>query len=153
MYCVGEKPIVYQLDNAPDNDTLTVIAWFAVLSSLQNICIEQYKMLNSQSMNDNNFILTIRQICCNIHNLETITIEFTSPHWLFDSTMLEELADIKKTVNSNVSMFQTILFNSGLKNDRNHDILFFLFSYEEKFPVFQIYLLLFLFINLIILNC
>ncbi len=93
-----EKLIVYQLDNAPDDDTLTVIARFAVPSSLQNICVEQYKMLNSQSMNDNNFLLPIRQICCNMHNLETMTIEFTSPHSLFDSKMLDELAVTEKKI-------------------------------------------------------
>jgi len=91
-----EKLIVYQLDDAPDDDTLTVIARLGVSSSLQNICVEQYKMLNFQSIDDNNFLSTIFQICCSMHNLETMTIEFVNPHSLLDRTMLEELAGTEK---------------------------------------------------------
>ncbi len=91
-----QKLIVYQLDNAPDDDTLTVIACLGVSSSLQCICVEQYNIPNSQSMNETNFLLLICQICCNMHKLETMTIEFTHPHSLFDSTILEELGGTKE---------------------------------------------------------
>jgi len=91
-----QELIVYQLDNALHDDTLTIIARLGVSLSLQNICVEQYKMLNCQSMNDNNFLLTICQICCNMHKLETMTIKFKSPHLLFDSTILEEFAGTEK---------------------------------------------------------
>ncbi len=91
-----QKLIVYQLDNAPDDDTLTVIARLGVSSSLQCICVEQYNMPNSQSMSDTNFLLIICQICCNMHKLETMTIEFTHPHSLFDSTIPEELGGTKE---------------------------------------------------------
>jgi hypothetical protein len=91
-----QKLIVYQLDSAMDDDTLTVIARLGVSSSLQDIRVEQYKMFNTRSMNDNNFLLTICEICCNMRKLETMTIEFGNPHLLFDSTIVEEFAGTEK---------------------------------------------------------
>jgi hypothetical protein len=87
-----QKLVVRQLDNTADDDTLTVIARLGVSSSLKNICVQQYRMLNFQSIHDNNFLLTIFQICCNMYKLETMTIEFVNPHSLLESIMLEELA-------------------------------------------------------------
>ncbi|CAF1521593.1 unnamed protein product [Rotaria sordida] len=92
-----QELIVRQLDDIPLNeDTLTVIVRLGVSSSLRNIHIKQYKVLNSQSIDDNNFLANVCQICCNMHKLETMTIEFANPHSLFDSTILEELAGIEK---------------------------------------------------------
>jgi len=91
-----QELIVRQQDIALDEDTLNVIAQLGVSSSLKNICVEQYKILDGQSMSDNNFLLNICQICCNMHKLETMTIEFLNPHSLFDSTILEELAGTEK---------------------------------------------------------
>lgn len=91
-----EKLMVYQVDNASNDDALSVIARLGVSSSLQDICIEQYKTLDFQSMIEDNFLLTIYQICRNMHKLETMTIEFTNPLSLFVRTMLEELAGTEK---------------------------------------------------------
>jgi hypothetical protein len=91
-----EKLIVYQLDNAPDDDALTAIARLGVSPLLRNISVEKYKVLNFQSMNHNNFLLNICQICCNMHKLETMTIEFENPHSLLDWTIFEELAGTEK---------------------------------------------------------
>ncbi len=91
-----QELIIHQLDIALDEDTLTGIAQLGVSSSLKNICIEQYKMLDTQSMNNDNFLLTICQICRNMHKLETMTIEFANPHSLFDSTIFEKFAGTEK---------------------------------------------------------
>jgi hypothetical protein len=48
-----QQLIVYQQGDTSDDDTLTAIVRLGVSSSLQNICVQQYKMLNFQSMDDN----------------------------------------------------------------------------------------------------
>ncbi len=90
-----QELIVRQLDIALNEDTLTVIVRLGVSSSLRNIHIKQYKVFNSQSIDDNGFVSTVCQICCNMYKLETMTIGFGNPHSLFDSTILEEFADIE----------------------------------------------------------
>ncbi|CAF1466085.1 unnamed protein product, partial [Rotaria sordida] len=89
-----EKLVVDQLNNTPDDDddTLNTIARLGVSLSLQAIYLQEYKMLHFQSIDDNNFLLTICQICCNMHKLETMTIKFASPNSLSNSTMVEKLA-------------------------------------------------------------
>jgi len=91
-----QELIVRQLDLVQDDDTLTAIVQSGTSSSLQNIHVQQYKMLNSQSINDDNFLLTIFQICYNMHKLETMTIEFANSYSLLDCTILEELGDTEK---------------------------------------------------------
>ncbi|CAF2568461.1 unnamed protein product [Rotaria sp. Silwood2] len=91
-----EKLIVDELNNTPDDDTLNTIARLGVSSSLKTIYVHEYIMLNFQSIDDNNFLLTICQICCNMHKLETMTIKFASSHLLSNSIMLEELAGTEK---------------------------------------------------------
>jgi len=63
---------VSQLDIALNEDTLTVIVRLSVSSSLRNINVQQYKVLNSQSIDDNHFLSTVCQICCNMYKLETM---------------------------------------------------------------------------------
>lgn len=91
-----QKLLVRQLNNTPDDDTLTVIARLGVSSFLKTISVQNYKMLNFQSMDDSNFRLIICQICCNMHKLETMTITFASPQSLFNNQMLDELAGTEK---------------------------------------------------------
>ncbi|CAF1250072.1 unnamed protein product [Rotaria sordida] len=93
-----EKLVVDQLNNTPDDDddTLNTIVRLGVSLSLQAIYLQEYKMLHFQSIDDNNFLLTICQICCNMHKLETMTIKFASPNSLSNSTMVEKLAGTEK---------------------------------------------------------
>jgi hypothetical protein len=91
-----ERLIVHQLDNTSSDDTLIIIAQLGVSSSLKSIFVEQYKMVSSQVMKDNNLLLAICQICCNMHKLEAMTIQFESPHSLLENKMLEELAGTEK---------------------------------------------------------
>jgi hypothetical protein len=91
-----QELIVRQLDIAPDDDTLNVIARLGVSSTLRNIRVKQYNVLNVQSIDDSNFVSTVSQICYNSCKLETMTIGFANPHSLFDSPILEELAVIEE---------------------------------------------------------
>jgi hypothetical protein len=91
-----QELIVRQLDITLNEDTLTLIVRLGVSSSLRNILVKQYKVLNSQSIDDNHFISNICQICCNMYKLETMTIKFTNSHSLIDSTIFEEIAGIEK---------------------------------------------------------
>jgi hypothetical protein len=76
---------VYQPDNIPDDDTLTAITRLGMLSSLQyTFMFKNIKRLNFQSINDNNILLTIFQICCNMHQLETMTLKFAISQTLLD---------------------------------------------------------------------
>jgi hypothetical protein len=86
---------VRQLDIALNEDTLTVIVRLSVSSSLRNINVQQYKVLNSQSIDDNHFLSTVCRICCNMYKLETMTIQFANPHSLIDSIIFEELTGIE----------------------------------------------------------
>jgi hypothetical protein len=91
-----QKLLVDQLNIIPDDDTLIAIARLGVSSSLQNISVQNYKMLSIQAMGDSNFLLTICQICCNMHKLKTMTINFARPQSLFNSIRLEEIASTEK---------------------------------------------------------
>jgi hypothetical protein len=90
-----QELIVRQLDITLDDDTLNVIARLGVSSSLQNIRVEQYEPLDFQSIDNNDFLWNTCQICRNMHELETMTIEFKNPHSLFESTILEGLVGIE----------------------------------------------------------
>ena len=79
-----------------EDDTLKVLLRLGVSSTLRNIRIKNYKLLNSESINDDNFVSPICQICYNMCKLETITIHFAPPQLLPDSTILEELAGAEK---------------------------------------------------------
>ncbi|CAF1136168.1 unnamed protein product [Adineta steineri] len=91
-----EELIVRQLDIPLNEDTLSLIVQLNTSSSLRNIRILKYKELDSQSIDNNNFVSNTCQICCNMYKLETMTVVFKDPHTLFDSTIIEELAGIEK---------------------------------------------------------
>jgi len=86
-----EDLIVRHPDIVPDDDTLTVIAQLGMSSTLRNICVHQYKIVNFQSIDESNFVSNVSQICDNMCKLETLKIKFANPHSLFDSAVLEEL--------------------------------------------------------------
>jgi hypothetical protein len=86
-----ETLIVDHPNTIPDDDTLTAIAQLGMSSSLRDIHVYNYKILHSQSIDESNFVSNVSQIIYNMCKLETLTIEFATPHSLFDSTTLEEL--------------------------------------------------------------
>lgn len=86
-----EELIVRHPDIVADDDTLTVIAKLGMSSTLRNICVHRYKIVNFQSIDESNFVSNVSQICDNMCKLETVTIKFANPHSLFDSAVLEEL--------------------------------------------------------------
>jgi hypothetical protein len=55
-----QRLVLVQCVNVSNGGILTVIIRLGVSSSLQDIFVLQYKMFNSQSMNDNNFVSDTR---------------------------------------------------------------------------------------------